>query len=224
MYKILIVDDEQMILKMLKRQLESEGYEVLLAESAKEALNALKFQPDLILLDINMPGTNGLELCAMVRQHITVPIIFLTARASSQDKVNGLMVGGDDYITKPFGMDELSARITAHLRREERGHQKTRISFDKKGLVIDYSGRKVYVNNSYIELSNKEFDIICLLSMHAGQVFDKETIYERIWGYEGAGDSNVIKEHVRRIRSKLSERTNEQYIETVWGVGYRWKK
>lgn len=224
MYKILIVDDEQLILKMLKRQLENEQYEVLLASNAEEALKKLQHQPDLILLDINMPGTNGLELCSMVRQHIAVPIIFLTARVSCQDKVNGLMVGGDDYITKPFSMEELMARVSAHLRREERVHNQTKTAFDIKGLVIDYGGRKVYVNNFYIELSNKEFEIIRLLSMQVGQVFDKEAIYEKIWGYDGAGDSNVIKEHIRRIRIKLSKYTNVQYIETVWGVGYRWKK
>lgn len=224
MQKILIVDDEQMILDMLKRQFENEKYEVLLAGNGEEALKKLQKAPDIILLDINMPDMNGIELCAMIRKYISAPIIFLTARVSDQDKVNGLMMGGDDYITKPFSMEELLARVVAHLRREERHFKRNQTVFNKEGLVIDYESRQVFINNAYIELSNKEFEIVRLLSANEGQVFDKERIYDRIWGFAGVGDSNVIKEHIRRIRTKFSAYTKEQYIETVWGVGYRWKK
>ena len=125
-YKILIVDDEQSILDMLKLQLEFEGYSVYTASSAKEALDKLSYSPDIILLDINMAGMNGLDLCVSIRDFISCPIIFLTARVSEQDKINGLMAGGDDYITKPFSVNELLARISAHLRREQRSHNKTK--------------------------------------------------------------------------------------------------
>lgn len=222
-YKILIVDDEQSILDMLKLQLEFEGYLAFTASNAKMALEKLSCSPDIILLDINMVGMNGLELCISIREFITCPIIFLTARVSEQDKINGLMVGGDDYITKPFSMDELLARISAHLRRERRNHTKTQSKFSEE-LIIDYAARSLYIKGHQIDLSNKEFEIIKLLSSNAGQVFDREKIYEIIWGLDGNGDNTVIKEHIRKIRLKFSKVTDKTYIATVWGVGYKWIK
>lgn len=222
-YKILIVDDEQSILDMLKLQLEFEGYIVFTANNAKAALEKLSCSPDIILLDINMAGMNGLELCASIREFVTCPIIFLTARVSEQDKINGLMAGGDDYITKPFSVNELLARISAHLRRERRNHNKTQSKFSEE-LVIDYAERSLYIKGHPIELSNKEFEIIKLLSSNAGQVFDREKIYEMIWGLDGSGDNTVIKEHIRKIRLKFSRVTDKTYIATVWGVGYKWIK
>ena len=222
-YKILIVDDEQSILDMLKLQLEFEGYTVYVASNAKEALDNLSYSPDIILLDINMSGMNGLDLCVFIRDFISCPIIFLTARVSEQDKINGLMAGGDDYITKPFSVNELLARISAHLRRERRNHNKAKSKFSEE-LVIDYSDRSLYIKGNKIELSNKEFEIIQLLSSNAGQVFDREKIYECIWGIDGNGDSIVIKEHIRKIRLKFSKFTDKVYITTVWGVGYKWGK
>lgn len=220
-YGVLIVDDEQSILDMLKLQFELEGYRVYAASNAEEALNKLAYTPDLILLDINMAGMNGLDLCVSIRKFVNCPILFLTARISEQDKINGLMAGGDDYITKPFSMNELLARVSAHLRREERSHYKTRGRFSEE-LVIDYGKRSVYIKGNLIELSNKEFEIIQLLSRNAGQVFDKEKIYEIVWGIDGNGDSAVIKEHIRKIRLKLAGYTEKTYISTVWGVGYKW--
>lgn len=222
-YKILVVDDDQSILEMLKLQLEFENYIVYLASNANEALENLTYLPDIILLDINMAGISGLDLCINIREYVSVPIIFLTARVSEQDKVNGFMVGGDDYITKPFSINELLARISAHLRREKRNHIKTKTKFYDE-LVIDYTGRNVYLKGKQIELSNKEFEIIQLLSMHAGQVFDREKIYEIIWGLEGNGDSKVIKEHIRKIRLKFAQFSDKSYITTVWGVGYKWER
>lgn len=222
-YKILIVDDEPSILDMLKLQLESEGYVVYTAINAKEALDKLSNCPDIILLDINMSGMNGLDLCVSIRDFVSCPILFLTARVSEQDKINGLMAGGDDYITKPFSMSELLARLSAHLRRENRSHKKTKNKFSEE-LIIDYSDRSLYIKNNRIELSNKEFEIIQLLSANAGQVFDREKIYEIIWGFDRNGDSAVIKEHIRKTRSKFSEYTEKAYISTVWGVGYKWIK
>lgn len=222
-HKILIIDDEEMILEMLKKCLEAEDFLVYTANSAKKALEQLSIAPDIILLDINMPEINGFELCQAIRDHITCPILFLTARVTEQDAINGFSVGGDDYITKPFHMDELLARISAHIRREKRKNTTANIKFDNE-LMINYNGRMVFFQDHPLDFSNKEFEIIRLLSQNAGMVFDRETIYEKLWGYDGNGDSIVIKEHIRKIRNKLTNYTNKNYIETVWGVGYKWIK
>jgi DNA-binding response OmpR family regulator len=222
-HKILMIDDEEMILTMLKKCLETENFLVYTADNAKKALELMSVAPDIILLDINMPEMDGLELCQFVREHISCPIIFLTARVSEQDVIQGLSVGGDDYITKPFRVDELLARILAHLRREERKNNADNLKFDEE-LIIDYNSRMVFLGKRQLDFSNKEFEIIRLLSQNAGMVFDRETIYERLWGYDGEGDSIVVKEHIRKIRNKLANYTEKNYIETVWGVGYRWIK
>ena len=222
-HKILIIDDEEMILTMLKKCLEAENFLVYTADHAKKALELMSVAPDIILLDINMPEMDGLELCQFVREHISCPIIFLTARVSEQDVIQGLSVGGDDYITKPFRVDELLARILAHLRREERKNNSDNLKFDED-LIIDYNSRMVFSDKRQLDFSNKEFEIIRLLSQNAGMVFDRETIYERLWGYDGEGDSIVVKEHIRKIRNKLANYTEKNFIETVWGVGYRWIK
>ena len=222
-HKILIIDDEEMILTMLKKCLEAENFLVYTADNAKKALELMSVAPDIILLDINMPEMDGLELCQFVREHISCPIIFLTARVTEQDVIKGLSVGGDDYITKPFRVDELLARILAHLRREERKNNADNLKFDEE-LIIDYNSRMVFLGKRQLDFSNKEFEIIRLLSQNAGMVFDRETIYERLWGYDGEGDSIVVKEHIRKIRNKLANYTEKNYIETVWGVGYRWIK
>lgn len=222
-HKILIIDDEEMILTMLRKCLEAENFLVYTADNAKKALELMSVAPDIILLDINMPEMDGLELCQFVREHISCPIIFLTARVSEQDVIQGLSVGGDDYITKPFRIDELLARILAHLRREERKNNTDNLKFDNE-LVIDYNSRMVFLGERQLDFSNKEFEIIRLLSQNAGMVFDRETIYEKLWGYDGEGDSIVVKEHIRKIRNKLADYTEKNYIETVWGVGYRWIK
>ena len=222
-HKILIIDDEEMILTMMKKCLEAENFLVYTANNAKRALELMSVAPDIILLDINMPEMDGLELCQFVREHISCPIIFLTARVTEQDVIKGLSVGGDDYITKPFRVDELLARILAHLRREERKNNADNLKFDEE-LIIDYNSRMLFLGKRQLDFSNKEFEIIRLLSQNAGMVFDRETIYERLWGYDGEGDSIVVKEHIRKIRNKLANYTEKNYIETVWGVGYRWIK
>ena len=169
-----------------------------------------------------MPKLSGIELCIKIRDYVPCPIIFLTARAGEQDKINGFKVGGDDYITKPFSIDELLIRIKAHLRREERTITKKLKRFTED-LVIDYESRQLFIKNQAVMLSKKEFDIIYFLSMNAGIVFDKERLYEKLWGYDSDGDSNVIKEHIRKIRKKISEYTDTQYLVTVRGVGYKWE-
>jgi DNA-binding response OmpR family regulator len=219
----LIVDDEADIVVMLKGFFENRNYDVLTATGGIEAIKQSERQPDIILLDINMPQLDGLSVCERIRDYVSCPILFLTARIEDTDKVKGFAVGGDDYIIKPFSIIELEARVAAHLRREKRRGAEARVKFDA-GFTIDYSQRCVYWNNEVIPFAKKEFDIIELLSQNAGQVFDKERIYVRVWGYDGEGDNSVIFEHIRRIRSKFAAAHCKPYIETVWGSGYKWIK
>lgn len=222
-YKILVCDDEKMITELLYDHLKDCGYEPFTANSSTEAIALLQRQPDLIILDINMPGMDGLELCRCIRQHVACPIIFVTARITEQDKINGFQYGGDDYITKPFSLNELSARIAAHLRRDERAKHKPSVLVSDE-LMVNLSERTVFFCDKEIVFSKKEFDVIEYLMTNANQIFDKERIYEAVWGYDAEGDSSVVKEHIRKIRAKLREYTGQNYIETVWGVGYKWKR
>lgn len=222
-YKILFVDDDEALLKMLTQYFSMKGYEVKTAVSGVEAIEKVKEKPDIILLDINMPGMDGLEVCRQIRNITASPIIFLTARVEEQDKVNGLLMGGDDYVVKPFSLKELEARITAHLKREERHRNETSYRFSD-GLMIDYSARTVQIGDKVLDFTRTEYEIIEFLSRHPRQVFDKERIYERVCGYEGRGDSRGITELIRRIRKKLAVHTQTEYIETVWGMGYQWKR
>ena len=221
--KILIADDENDIVSMLSSFFESKGFRVLPASNGAETLKQVEKQPDIILLDINMPGTDGLEVCQRIRDHISCPILFLTARIEDADKVKGFAVGGDDYIVKPFSLVVLEARVRAHLRREARHNFEAQIKF-AGDLTIDYLERCLFFDGKRVGLAKKEFDIVELLSQNPGQVFDKERIYEKVWGYDSEGDSTVVAEHIRRIRSKISDYTDKSYIETVWGCGYKWVK
>ena len=220
---IMVVDDETEILDMLKRYFSLEGYHVITATGGKEALQKLAKQPDLILLDINMPDIDGLSLCKSIRNFVSCPILFLTANAEDSDKIKGFGAGGDDYIVKPFSIDELGARVSAHLRRESRIQTKSSVLFDEK-LAIDYLERAVYWNGNEIPLLKKEFDIIEVLSQNPGQVFDRERLYEAAWGLDGSGNNTVVAEHIRKIRAKFTAAGAKQYIKTVWGVGYKWEK
>ena len=222
-YRILIADDESDIVSMLSSFFESKGFRVLPASNGAEALKQAEKQPDIILLDINMPGADGLEVCQRIRDHISCPILFLTARIEDADKVKGFAVGGDDYIVKPFSLVVLEARVRAHLRREARHNFEAQIKF-AGDLTIDYLERCLFFDGKRVGLAKKEFDIVELLSQNPGQVFDKERIYERIWGYDSEGNSSVVAEHIRRIRSQISAYTDHTYIETVWGCGYKWVK
>lgn len=222
-YKVLIADDEVDIANMLRRFFQSRGYRVFSAASGSEAVALAQRGPDIILLDVNMPGMDGLEVCRRIRDHISCPILFLTARVEEADKLRGFAAGGDDYIVKPFSLAELEARVQAHLRRERRRAFEERVCFFGE-LTVDYSQRCLFVKGERIALAKKEFDIVELLSQNPGQVFDKERIYERVWGYDGEGDSTVVAEHIRRIRGKLAGYTDGNYIETVWGCGYKWAK
>lgn len=218
--KILIVDDEKEIVQMIKEFLNLEGYLVYTAFSGEEALTMLQVTPDLILLDVNMPTMDGFKLCRRIRDFISCPILFLSAKIEEQDRIQGLSVGGDDYITKPFSLDELSARITAHLRRERRsGQNKVRFF---KDFSLSYTERTLYYRDDEIQLTKTEFDIVALLSLNPHQTYSKDSIYDHLWQYEKEGDSSIIVEHIRRIRQKISNISHDELIETVWGVGYRW--
>ncbi len=221
--KILIVDDETDIVTMLRDFFEGKGYFVLAASNGKDAVAQAEKQPDVILLDINMPEADGFSVCRRIRDYISCPILFLTAKIEDADKVKGFAAGGDDYITKPFSLVELEARVSAHLRREVRRRKGGKIKFSDS-LSIDYADRNVTHKNQTVNFSKKEFDIIELLSQNAGQVFDKERIYEAVWGYDGEGDGNVVVEHIRRIRAKFADAGCGPTIETVWGCGYKWVK
>lgn len=219
--KILVVDDEKDIVSMLRDYFEINGYDVMTALSGVEAIKKAEKEPDLILLDINMPDIDGMEVCARIRDFVSCPILFLTARIDETDKIKGFGIGADDYIIKPFSIDELGARVAAHLRRERRQRETPKVRFDDK-LAIDYTDRSLYYDGQLISLAKKEFDIVELLSQHIGQIFSKERIYELVWDYDSDGDSSVVAEHIRRIRSKFSAANMKPYIETVWGVGYKW--
>lgn len=222
-YRIMIVDDDVELLKMLKGYFEIKRYDVMTAEDGADALEKIHKKPDIILLDINMPKIDGLEVCRRIRDKVTCPIIFLTAKVEEQDRVNGLLSGGDDYILKPFSLKELDARIIAHLKREERHKGDSKYKFHGD-FIIDYGAKKVQIGENDLELTKLEYGIIEFLSMNPGQVFDRERIYEKVCGYDAEGDRRVVTEMIRRIRKKLEEYTQTEYIETVWGIGYRWKR
>lgn len=193
------------------------------AGNGAEGLSKIGLQPDIILLDVNMPDIDGIELCRRIRNKVSCPVLFLTARVDEQDVVNGLSSGGDDYVLKPFSLKELDARITAHLKRETRRREKTECFFQGE-LSIDYKAKTVQIHTDYLELTRLEYNIIEFLSMNPGMVFEKERIYEKVCGYDAEGDSRVVTELIRRIRNKFRQHTETEYIETIWGMGYRWIK
>lgn len=213
---------------MLESFFRLKGYDTITAYNGKEALQKVSKIPDLILLDISMPGMEGTEVCLKIRDYVSCPIVFLTAKVEDADKIKGFSMGGDDYIVKPFSLEELGARVAAHIRRDHRQSTPVNVRFFGK-LAIDYSAKTVKLTETggpdkSLSFAKKEFEIMELLSTNPGQVFDKERIYERLWGYNAEGDSSVVAEHVRRIRVKLKAVGEEYHIETVWGMGYKWVK
>ncbi len=219
--KILIADDEPGIIQLLKDYFEMQDYQVIEAANGIEALGKLSLSPDLIILDVNMPLLDGFQVCERIRAHISCPILFLTAKIEESDRIKGLMSGGDDYILKPFSIDELGARVEAHLRRENRRKTEGTVKiFDR--LAIHYEEKAVYYGELPVAFTKTEYKIVEILSLNSGQVFSREQLYEKVRGYDGAADSSIVTEHIRRIRGKIGKYTDRTYIETVWGVGYRW--
>ncbi|WP_122643903.1 response regulator transcription factor [Luxibacter massiliensis] len=230
MSKILIIDDEVDLVSLLEKKLKKNGHEVLAAYDGQRGIELAAEMPDLIILDIMMPKADGFEVCRAIREKVFCPILFLSARQSEMDIIKGFTLGGDDYITKPFGVRELMARIEANLRREKRSaymegeNKRTRLSFGH--LALDMQGRTVKIQGTDIPLTKTEYDIVEFLALHAGQVFTKEQIYESVWGYDSTGDNTTVVERVKKIRAKFSAAAppKEQYICTVWGIGYKWNK
>lgn len=169
-----------------------------------------------------MPDLDGLEVCKRIRDHISCPILFLTARVSDSDKIAGLKTGGDDYIIKPFSIDELGARVDAHLRREERKNtNQIQVKFDDN-FIINYSAKEIWFKGTLLSFVKKEYEIIELLSMHPGQLMSKNQIFEHIWDFDSNSDPSVIMAHISSIRAKFAEAGCKSYIQTVWGSGYKW--
>lgn len=218
---VLIVEDERDIADMLKSYFEMSGYLATVALDGASALEKAKRSPDVILLDVGLPDMDGFSICRMLRDVHACPIIFLTARVEDADAIDGFAAGADDYVTKPFSLEVLGARVKAQLARGERVKRTSAVRVDD-ALSIDYAGMMVCVNGEQVQLARKEYEICALLSKHAGQVFDRDMIYERVWGTEG--DSSVVTEHVRRLRRALADAGAEkEYVKTVWGVGYTWQ-
>ncbi|CAM4234450.1 response regulator transcription factor [Saccharibacillus endophyticus] len=221
---VLLVDDEREIVAFMRDALEDEGYRVLCAYGGEQALELLSRKPDVVVLDVMMPGMDGYELCAAIREEASCPILFVSARRSEEDRVLGLMAGGDDYLVKPFGLREFKTRIYAHLRREKRDRAASDRFLRFGRLAIDGKGREVRLGETEVPLTAREFDILLLLALHPSQAFAREDIYERIWGLEADGDSATVTEHVKKIRAKLSAADAAcNPIATVWGVGYKWQ-
>lgn len=214
--KILIIDDEIEMVEMLDRFFTLKNFDTITSTSGENILDLISKEPDIILLDINMPQVDGFEVCKSIRNKTNAPILFLTARNSESDKVKGLMLGAEDYIVKPFSLNELYARVYTNLQREERKLE------GSDSLEIDYGARTVKYNGEEIVMTKTEFDILELLSLNPNMVFDKDRIYDSLWSYDSFGDSAVIAEHIRKIRMKIKKFTEEEYISTVWGIGYKW--
>lgn len=222
--KILVVDDEKLLVKGIKFNLENEGYQVDTAFDGKEALSKIQNeQYDLVLLDLMLPELSGLEVCAKAREFSNVPIIMLTAKSEDPDKIMGFESGADDYLTKPFNIVELKARIRAILRRSTstQAAAKNSNSFDNGTIRLDYNGRNAYVNGKKVELTSKEFDLFDLLVKNPGKVYSRESMLNIVWGYEYPGDVRTVDVHIRRLREKVEENpADPKFVLTKWGVGY----
>jgi DNA-binding response OmpR family regulator len=224
MKKILVVDDEKSIVKGIKFSLEQDDMKVEVAYDGETALELAKANHyDMILLDIMLPGFSGLEVCQMIREFSDVPIIMLTAKGDDMDKILGLEYGADDYITKPFNILEVKARIKAIFRRNNRNvqEQENQKVIETKGLKIDVDSRRVYIDDKEVNLTAKEFELVYLLVSNPNKVYSREQLLKTIWGPSYPGDARTVDVHVRRLREKIEATpADPKYIHTKWGVGY----
>ena len=224
MKKILVVDDEKSIVKCIKFSLEQDDMKVEVAYDGETALELAKANHyDMILLDIMLPGFSGLEVCQMIREFSDVPIIMLTAKGDDMDKILGLEYGADDYITKPFNILEVKARIKAIFRRNNRNvpEQENQKVIETKGLKIDVDSRRVYIDDKEVNLTAKEFELVYLLVSNPNKVYSREQLLKTIWGPSYPGDARTVDVHVRRLREKIEATpADPKYIHTKWGVGY----
>lgn len=226
--KILIVEDEVSIAELEKDYLELSGFAVDMEHDGQAGLDkALHKDYDLIILDIMLPNVDGFEICKKVREEKNTPILMVTAKKEDIDKIRGLGLGADDYITKPFSPSELVARVKAHLNRYERltGTEKAvNDVIEIRGLKIDKTARRVWVDGTEKAFTTKEFDLLCFLAEHPNRVFTKEELFQKIWDMDSIGDIATVTVHIKKIREKIEYNTAKpQYIETIWGVGYRFK-
>ncbi|MDR0404077.1 MAG: response regulator transcription factor [Treponema sp.] len=228
--KILIIEDDKDLAALEKDFLELNGFTVLIeGNGIKGAERALSEEVSLVLLDIMLPGKNGITVCREIRQKIDIPILMVTAKGEDADKVRGLGFGADDYITKPFSMAELVARIKSHLARYQRLTKKTNQAngpdeIDFGWLQINQAARRVFVNGNEITLAHKEYELLCFLACHEERVFSKEALYDRIWGKDLYGDIKTVVVHINRLREKTEkDPANPLHIQTVWGSGYRFR-
>lgn len=224
--KILVVDDEKLLVKGIKFNLENEGYEVLTGSDGVEAVETVSSQPvDLVILDLMMPRMDGLEACRQIREFSDVPIIMLTAKADDMDKLLGFEHGCDDYLTKPFNVLELKARVRALLRRSSGGRKEEKANVLTVGhITLDVDARNAYNNGVLTDLTAKEFDLMELLMRNPNRVYSRETLLDTIWGYEFHSDIRTVDVHIRRLREKLEQNPAvPEHILTKWGVGYYFK-
>lgn len=228
MSRILIVEDEESIAELERDYLELSGFGVEIEADGEAGLaRALNEKFDLLILDLMLPGVDGFEICKQVRKEKNTPILMVSAKKDDIDKIRGLGLGADDYITKPFSPSELVARVKAHLARYERligsSVQENEI-IEIRGLKIDKTARRVYINGEEKNFTTKEFDLLTFLAQNPNRVFRKEELFSKIWDMESIGDIATVTVHIKKIREKIELDTQKpQYIETIWGVGYRFK-
>jgi DNA-binding response OmpR family regulator len=221
--KILVVDDNEDICLTIKQYLELYNYTVEYVHNGTEALQIINNDFDLIILDIMMEGLDGMELCGIIRDKVNCPIIFVSAKTLEEDKVQALSIGGDDYMTKPFSLKELKARIDSHLRREERIRSNDRHLLSSKNITIDLLANEVFCKGVQLHLTKKEYEIIKLLMLNKNMVFSKERIFERVWGLDSESQLETVTESIKNIRKKIRSLDKENsYIKTLYGLGYKW--
>lgn len=228
MSKILIIEDEEVIADLEKDYLELSGFEVEIENNGKDGLaQALKGDFSLIILDLMLPETDGFEVCKKIREERNIPIIMVSAKKDDIDKIRGLGLGADDYITKPFSPSELVARVKAHLNRYDRlvgSSQKKNDIIEIRGLQIDKTARRVWIDKEEKAFTTKEFDLLAFLAENPNHVYSKEELFREIWDMDSIGDIATVTVHIKKIREKIEyDSANPQYIETIWGVGYRFK-
>lgn len=225
--RVLVVDDEKLIVKGIRFSLMQDGMEVDCAYDGEEALEMAKAKEyNIILLDVMLPKMDGFEVCQQIREFSDVPIIMLTAKGDDMDKILGLDYGADDYITKPFNILEVKARIKAIMRRGRKAEEKEAPShiFEKNGMKIDRESRRVFIDNQEVNLTAKEFDLLELLSKNADKVYSRDQLLNMVWGPEYPGDARTVDVHIRRLREKIEKLpSNPKYVFTKWGVGYYFK-
>lgn len=228
MSKILIIEDEEAIAELEKDYLELSGFEVKICNTGDEGLQtALREEFDLIVLDLMLPGLDGFEVCKKVREEKNIPIIMVSAKKEDIDKIRGLGMGADDYMTKPFSPSELVARVKAHLARYDRlvgSSNKNNDVIEIRGIRIDKTARRVMVEGEEKAFTGKEFDLLTFLAEHPNHVYTKEELFREIWDMDSIGDIATVTVHIKKIREKIEfDSAKPQYIETIWGVGYRFK-